>query len=141
MEEPSPDARPVQKLEPAPKDGRPSPQRTPIDIETLFTDEEILDLIRQSFPDDETLTTSGVDFEADSGTEVGSSGELPGATIDARPGVVGRPGFQSSVTQRGATPGSGAITGRKEPIFGGDPGQQQDVWNVRSLRLRKALGL
>lgn len=33
------------------------------------------------------------------------------------------------------------ILGDKEPTFGGDPGQQQEVWNIRSLRLRRALGL
>ena len=46
-----------------------------------------------------------------------------------------------AVTTRQVGQGYSAIIGDKEPTFGGDPGQQQDVWNVRSLRLRKALGL
>jgi len=33
------------------------------------------------------------------------------------------------------------ILGEKEPLFGGDEDEQQAVWNRRSLRLRKALGL
>jgi hypothetical protein len=33
-----------------------------------------------------------------------------------------------------------AIVGQKEPVFGGEEDAQQDVWNTRSLRLRKALG-
>jgi hypothetical protein len=67
-------------------------------------------------------------------------GEIP-ATIDSRPRVVGRTPTPVSVTSRAVSTGPSAITGMKEPTFGGDPGQQQDVWNVRSLRLRKALGL
>jgi hypothetical protein len=46
-----------------------------------------------------------------------------------------------SLTPRQVGQGYSAIVGDKEPTFGGDPGQQQDVWNIRSLRLRKALGL
>ena len=34
-----------------------------------------------------------------------------------------------------------AILGEKEPLFGGDEDQQRAVWNRRSLRLRRALGL
>lgn len=34
-----------------------------------------------------------------------------------------------------------SILGAKEPLFGGDEDEQQAVWNRRSLRLRKALGL
>ncbi|MFZ9759664.1 MAG: hypothetical protein ACO3CJ_09470, partial [Burkholderiaceae bacterium] len=33
------------------------------------------------------------------------------------------------------------ILGAKEPLFGGDPDEQRAVWNRRSLRLRRALGL
>lgn len=33
------------------------------------------------------------------------------------------------------------ILGEKEPLFGGDEDQQRAVWNRRSLRLRRALGL
>jgi hypothetical protein len=34
-----------------------------------------------------------------------------------------------------------SILGEKEPLFGGDEDEQRAVWNRRSLRLRKALGL
>lgn len=46
-------------------------------------------------------------------------------------GITGRVTGQSLV----------GILGDREPTFGGDPGQQQEVWNIRSLRLRRALGL
>jgi hypothetical protein len=50
---------------------------------------------------------------------------------------------------RPATPFSSRVTGEalagilgaKEPLFGGDPDEQRAVWNRRSLRLRRALGL
>ena len=83
-----------------------------------------------------------------SGTGIGGGGT--GGTGDGRPIVDVRTAFvnrtretpyQSSVSGRSVATGPSAITGMKEPTFGGDPGQQQDVWNVRSLRLRKALGL
>jgi hypothetical protein len=34
-----------------------------------------------------------------------------------------------------------SILGEKEPLFGGDEDEQRAVWNRRSLRLRRALGL
>ena len=46
-------------------------------------------------------------------------------------------GVSTRVTGQGLV----GILGDRDPLFGGDPGEQQDVWNVRSLRLRKALGL
>jgi hypothetical protein len=33
------------------------------------------------------------------------------------------------------------ILGAKKPLFGGDEDQQRAIWNRRSLRLRRALGL
>jgi hypothetical protein len=57
-------------------------------------------------------------------------------------GRIGRtPPPPSSISARavGTSPTS-AIVGQKEPIFGGEEDTQQDVWNTRSLRLRKALG-
>lgn len=56
--------------------------------------------------------------------------------------VAGRRGAAPmSVSPRvvGTSP-TAAIVGEKEPIFGGEEDAQQDVWNSRSLRLRKALG-
>lgn len=55
-----------------------------------------------------------------------------------------------SFAPRGTTPGYGTrvtgetltgILGEKEPLFGGDEDEQRAVWNRRSLRLRRALGL
>jgi len=145
----TPATRPVTKLEPGPK----TPDRTgdtrvpfpPVEIEDLFTDEDILDLIRQGLGDDfvsstvEAADIGGGDEGGDTGDA--GTGTVP-ATVDVRPSVVGRtPTPVQSITQRAVSTGPGAITGMKEPTFGGDPGAQQDVWNVRSLRLRKALGL
>lgn len=56
--------------------------------------------------------------------------------------VAGRRGAAPmSVSPRavGTSP-TAAIVGQKEPVFGGEEDAQQDVWNTRSLRLRKALG-
>jgi hypothetical protein len=56
--------------------------------------------------------------------------------------VAGRRGTAPmSVSPRavGTSP-TAAIVGQKEPVFGGEEDAQQDVWNSRSLRLRKALG-
>jgi hypothetical protein len=136
-----PDTRPVTKLEPAPKEpGRPGTPTAPvpIEIEDLFTDQDILDFIREGLGEDfVTGTTEAAGIEAAPATE----GAIR-PTVDIRPSTVGRtPTPVSSVTQRAVSAGPGAITGMKEPTFGGDPGAQSDVWNVRSLRLRKALGL
>jgi hypothetical protein len=111
----------------------------------LFRDEDILEFIRGGLGPDtpeggepEGLEEGGEEIE---GMEAGEAGGKIPATIDSRPAVVGRTPTPRSVTSRAVSTGQGAITGMKEPTFGGDPGQQQDVWNVRSLRLRKALGL
>jgi hypothetical protein len=147
---PTPGTRPVTKLEPTPKPpGTPgtrvTPPVTPIDIDDLFTDEDILDLIRESLGEDflEGTTEAAGITEGGTETETGTAGTgTTPPTIDIRPGTVGRtPTPVQSVTQRAVSTGPGAITGMKEPTFGGDPGAQRDVWNVRSLRLRKALGL
>jgi hypothetical protein len=57
------------------------------------------------------------------------------AAGDAR--EVGAPGISSRVTGEALV----GILGEKEPLFGGDEDDQRAVWNRRSLRLRKALGL
>ena len=144
-----PATRPVTRLEPSPT-GPTTPGTprvpVPVEIEDLFTDEDILDLIRQGLGDafvEETTGAVDLGGEETGGDEVGSATE-GGVTpvVDVRPGVVGKtPTPVQSITQRAVSTGPGAITGMKEPTFGGDPGSQQDVWNVRSLRLRKALGL
>lgn len=64
------------------------------------------------------------------------------STVRIRPTVEreGRgqtPGIPSRVTGEALV----GILGEKEPLFGGDEDEQRAVWNRRSLRLRKALGL
>ena len=146
-EEPAPDTRPVTRLEPAtPTPTRPGGPRTPVgpdvgveeepvNIDDLFTDEDILAFIREGL---------GEDFVAETPTDVEgvTEGTMP-PTIDIRGGggATTPSPYRTSVSSRAVGTGPGAVTGRKEPMFGGDPGMQQDVWNVRSLRLRKALGL
>jgi len=67
----------------------------------------------------------------------------PEALLDVRSAIVRRPRTRGGITvsPRATGQGAAAIVGDKEPIFGGEPDQQQEVWNERSLRLRKALGL
>ena len=113
-------------------------EEEPVNIDDLFTDEDILEFIREGLGDDfVTETPTDVD-EITGGTE----GTTP-PTIDIRGGgtTTTTTPYRSTLTSRAVGSGPGAVTGRKEPMFGGDPGAQQDVWNVRSLRLRKALGL
>ena len=63
------------------------------------------------------------------------------STVRIRPTVQRQdrqtPGIPSRVTGEALA----GILGEKEPLFGGDEDEQQAVWNRRSLRLRKALGL
>lgn len=62
------------------------------------------------------------------------------ATVRPRVEREGRgqtPGIPSRVTGEALA----GILGEKEPLFGGDEDDQRAVWNRRSLRLRKALGL
>lgn len=74
---------------------------------------------------------------------VSEEGALPEALQDVRSAIVRRPRVRGGITvsPRATGQGAAAIVGDKEPIFGGEPDQQQEVWNERSLRLRKALGL
>lgn len=134
-EETLPLTRPSQMREPATKgpgtSTMPRVPTEPIDIETLFTDEEILKALEEQFAEEETAG----EFEA------GTSDAMAPAAIDFRPAGAGEPARSISLTPRQVGQGVGAITGRKEPVFGGDPGTQQDVWNIRSLRLKRALGL
>jgi hypothetical protein len=75
----------------------------------------------------------------ESDTQTG--GRFP-ATVDIEmAGAAKRPDVRKSLSSRQVGQGVAAIVGDKDPTFGGDPNVQQDVWNVRSLRLRKALGL
>lgn len=58
-------------------------------------------------------------------------------TAGDRTREAGTPGISSRVTGEALV----GILGEKEPLFGGDEDDQRAVWNRRSLRLRKALGL
>ena len=140
-----PEARTVQKLEPAPKVGGPTGTTRipePIDIDTLFTDQDILDFITQGLGEDfVTLNTYAAGVEGGQPQEGQAQEGQARAVIDRRGALVGKDKTPVSITGRSVGTGPGAITGMKEPTFGGDPGQQQEVWNIRSLRLRKALGL
>jgi hypothetical protein len=137
--EPVTDKEPASRTEPARTDRtRPDGRRPitpqPIDIDELFTDEEVLDLIRESFGEDYLEET-----QIEGAAEPGQG--FP-ATVDIEmAGAPQRQGTRRSLTSRQVGQGMAAIVGDKDPTFGGDPGAQQDVWNVRSLRLRKALGL
>jgi hypothetical protein len=96
----------------------------PIDFKNM-TDEELIEYLNQQFPLTEPKAPEP-DFRP----------------MDVRPARGStRRAAPSSISPRvvGASP-TAAIVGDKEPIFGGEPDQQQDVWNTRSLRLRKALG-
>ncbi len=50
-------------------------------------------------------------------------------------------GNVSTISPRASGEALASILGQKEPTFGGDEDMQREVWNRRSLRLRKALGL
>ena len=94
----------------------------PVDL-TKLTDEELIDYLNQEFP--LTPTDTEDTFEP----------------LDVRPARVGRSRPMSISPRVVGTSPVAAIVGEKEPIFGGEPDPQQEVWNERSLRLRRALGL
>jgi hypothetical protein len=90
---------------------------------TELTDQELIDYLNQEFP--LTPTDTEDTFEP----------------LDVRPARVGRSRPMSISPRVVGTSPVAAIVGEKEPIFGGEPDPQQEVWNERSLRLRRALGL
>ena len=53
----------------------------------------------------------------------------------------GAPRATAGIPERVTAQAVEGILGEKEPLFGGDEDDQRAVWNRRSLRLRKALGL
>jgi len=101
----------------------------PVDLNEL-TDQDLIDLLEESMAEDTPL----IPPDDTGGT----------ANLDVRTASVGRPrgAQQRSISPRvvGTSPAA-AIIGQKEPIFGGEENAQSDIWNTRSLRLRKALGL
>jgi hypothetical protein len=94
----------------------------PVNLSEL-SDQELIEYLNQQFP----LTAP----ETDTGFE----------PLDVRPARVGRSRPMSISPRVVGTSPVAAIVGEKEPIFGGEPDPQQEVWNERSLRLRRALGL
>lgn len=96
----------------------------PVNLSEL-SDQELIDYLNQEFP----LTP----VEAEAGFK---PLDVSIATAPRR-----RTATPMSVSARavGTSP-TAAIVGQKEPVFGGEEDAQQDVWNTRSLRLRKALG-
>lgn len=119
-----------------------------------ISDEEILDLVKIGMDRDKEATEGEAEAEEEAPEEEAipegemelGGGEGEGATPvipkvynaplvrDVNRGTAGLPARQ--VGQ-----GYSAIVGDKEPTFGGDEGPQREVWNRRSLRLKKALGL
>jgi hypothetical protein len=91
----------------------------PVDLSSMTTD-ELIEYLNQQFP----LTPPDT--------------QLP---IDVAPANVRNRRAQSISPRVVGVAPVAAIIGEKEPIFGGEPDPQSDVWNVRSLRLRRALGL
>ena len=83
------------------------------------------------------------------GPGAGEEGAGAGAGEDVlQPRIGGRVVFDSPDIPESQPFGSrvtgealASILGEKEPLFGGDEDEQRAVWNRRSLRLRKALGL
>ena len=103
----------------------------PLDLEAM-TDEELLALLEDS-----------MDFDAEETPLIPPDDTGVTGGLDVRTTLVGKPkAYQSSISPRvvGTSP-TAAIVGEKEPIFGGEENAQSDIWNTRSLRLRKALGL
>jgi hypothetical protein len=127
-------------------------------VDDEISDEEILELVRlgmdRAEAPDEELPEGEMELGGGEGEGIPEGEmELGGGEGEGEPPVTPRvtmpPVVADRISRRGAaslTPrqvgqGYSAIVGDKEPTFGGDPGQQQEVWNQRSLRLRKALGL
>lgn len=118
-------------------------------IEDDISDEEILDLVKLGQERDQEGAEAP---EAEGGEEIPEGemelggGEGEGAT-PVTPKVYGTPVVAKDIVRSAGLParqvgqGYSAIVGDKEPTFGGDEGPQSEVWNRRSLRLRKALGL
>jgi hypothetical protein len=74
----------------------------------------------------------------------GPGGDVEDVVTRLRPTVIYKPmqerGTQG-IPQRVTAESVAGILGDKEPLFGGDDDEQRAIWNRRSLRLRKALGL
>ena len=156
-------SQPTQAAPAAPADGEEVTELPEVVVEADaidgdISDEEILELVRLGMERAETEGDELPEGEMELGggegegipegeMELGGGegeGEAPVTPQVTRPPVVAKEVARrgpAAVTTRQVGQGYSAIIGDKEPTFGGDPGAQKDVWNVRSLRLRKALGL
>jgi hypothetical protein len=105
----------------------------PISLSDL-TDEQLIELLRELYPTEDIGKTTE---DVRTGTETPTEDFV----VDARTAGSRRRGAVSISPRVVGTSPVAAVVSRKEPIFGGEPDPQRDVWNVRSLRLRKALGL
>jgi hypothetical protein len=124
-----------------------------------ISDEEILDLVKIGMEKEGEGAGAGEGEGEGEGEGAGEGkeaipegemelggGEGEGAT-PVTPKVYGTPVVAKDIVRSAGLParqvgqGYSAIVGDKEPTFGGDEGPQSEVWNRRSLRLRKALGL
>lgn len=78
-------------------------------------------------------------------TEGETTGKIP--MVKLQPMVISEPRTRTvgettqTLSPRVTGEALASILGEKEPLFGGDEDQQRAVWNRRSLRLRRALGL
>lgn len=106
-----------------------------------------------------TITEPGRPGEGGAGEGVGTGegagtgegeGEGEGAGLPptrVSPRVIGEPRIRTvgevtqTVSPRVTGEALASILGEKEPLFGGDEDEQRAVWNRRSLRLMRALGL
>lgn len=96
----------------------------PVNLAEL-SDQELIDYLNQEFPLTPAEPEAG--FKPMDVRTARVAGRRTAAPMSVSPRAVG-------------TSPTAAIVGQKEPVFGGEEDAQQDVWNTRSLRLRKALG-
>lgn len=126
--------------------------------EDEITDQDIIDIIMGggTLPEDEGPVEEEIPAEEEPPTEepqlpeeettTTTQGETGGTrlrpvVVSRRPGLL-RPDIGASgVSTRVTGEALAGILGEKEPLFGGDEDEQRAVWNRRSLRLRRALGL
>lgn len=105
--------------------------------EGFVPEDEILRQIEEELYPTPDFEGEDVDVEPTdlSSIRITTAGQTPQGMM--REAAAGAPSISSRVTGEA---GAG-ILGDKEPLFGGDEDEQRAVWNRRSLRLRRALGL
>lgn len=101
----------------------------PVDIEDLITDEEIMRILTETTGGEPTTATPG---EFTPVLDLSTPVTRTPSAITREP---------RSVSPRVTGEALSGLLKPKEPLFGGDEDAQRAVWNRRSLRLRRALGL